>query len=67
MEKLHGEPSLNKIDDYKGTESLSKKRTVRNVVIFCLVVGAVFAYLRTTSTHEDFVGTKEQPGISVTK
>lgn len=67
MEKLHGEPSLDKIDDYKGKESKEKRNTVRFVVIFCLVVGAIFAYLKTPSTTQDVVETKEQPKVTETK
>jgi hypothetical protein len=43
-----GEPSLEKIDDYNGNESKQKRNTVRLVVIFCLVVGGIFAYLIST-------------------
>jgi len=62
-----GEPSLEKIDDYNGNESKQKRNIVRLVVIFCLVVGGTFAYLKSTSTSTDYVGTPEQPGISTTK
>lgn len=62
-----GEPSLEKIDDYNGNESKQKRNTVRLVVIFCLAVGAIFAYLKTTSVPVDYVGTQEQSGINTTK
>ena len=55
-----GEPSLEKIDDYNGNESKQKRNTVRFVVIFCLIVGGIFAYLKTTSVPVDYVGTQEQ-------
>ena len=68
MSKLNnGEPSLNKIDDYNGNESKQKRNTVRLIVVFCLVVGAIFAYFKATSLPTDYIGTPEQPGISTTK
>lgn len=67
MNNLNDEPSLDKIDDYNGTESGEKKNTVKLVVLFCLLVGAVFAYLKYTSAPNDYIGTKENPGISTTK
>lgn len=67
MEKLHGEPSLDKIDDYRGKESKEKRNTVRVVVIFCLVVGAIFAYLKSTSTVDDAIAPKEQLKVIETK
>ncbi|MDD2887985.1 MAG: hypothetical protein PHY66_09285 [Aliarcobacter sp.] len=64
MNKLNkGEPSLEKIDDYNGNESKQKRNTVRFVVIFCLIVGGIFAYLKTTSVPNDYVGTQEQSDI----
>ena len=67
MSKLDNEPSLEKIDDYNGKESKEKKNTVRVVIIFCLVVGAFFAYLKSTSTSNDYVGTPEKPAINTSK
>lgn len=55
MSKLKDEPSLEKIDDYDGKESKQKRNTVRLVIIFCLVVGGFFAYLKSTSTPNDYV------------
>ncbi len=66
MENENNEPSLEKIDDYNGSESEEKRNTVRLVVIFCLLVGAVFAYFKYTSV-DDYIGTKENPGINVNK
>ena len=63
----NGEPSLEKIDDYNGNESKQKRNTVRLVVIFCLLVGGIFAYLKTTSVSPTYVGTQEQSGINTTK
>ena len=68
MSKLNnGEPSLDKIEHYNGNESKQKRNTVRLVVIFCLIVGGIFAYLKSTSTSADYVGTQEQSGINATK
>ena len=68
MSKLNnGEPSLNKIDDYNGNESKQKRNIVRLVVIFCLVVGGIFTYLKSTYATNDYVGTQEQSGINTTK
>lgn len=67
MSDFDNEPSLNKIDDYNGKESKQKRNTVRLIVVFCLVVGAVIAYFKTTSIPNDYIGTSEQPGISTTK
>ena len=59
--------SLHKIDDYNGTESKQKRNIVRLVVLFCLLVGGLLTYLKTSSTSNDYVGTTEQPGINTTK
>ncbi|MGB6327743.1 MAG: hypothetical protein WBF48_02345 [Halarcobacter sp.] len=64
---MDDELSLDKIDDYKGTESKEKRNIVRLVVIFCLVVGAIFAYLKYNSEVSDYIGTKEAPGIVTNK
>lgn len=61
------ELSMDKIEDYNGKESHEKKRIVRNVIIFGLIVGAIVAYFKTTSVPDDYVGTPEKPGIDVTK
>jgi hypothetical protein len=61
MSKVNkGEPSLEKIDDYNGNESKQKRNTVRFVIIFCLIVGGVFAYLKNNSTSNDYLGTQDQ-------
>lgn len=68
MSKLNNsEPSLEKIDDYNGNESKQKRNTVRLVILFCLVVGAFIAYFKATAVPNDYIGSKEQPGISTTK
>jgi hypothetical protein len=67
MNNFDNEPSLNKIDDYNGKESKEKRNTIRLIVLFCLAVGGVFAYLKTTSLPNNYVGSPDQPGISTSK
>lgn len=62
------EPSLEDIDDFKGTETAEKRNTVRLVVLFILIVGAVFTYFKYENTDvKDYVGTIQNPGIDTTK
>lgn len=63
MSKNKGEPSLEKIDDYNGNESKQKRNTVRFVIIFCLLVGGIFAYMKNNSTSNDQINIQEQTGI----
>ena len=67
MNNIDNEPTNDKIEDYNGHESKEKRNTVKLVIVFCLVVGAFFAYLKTTSVVDDYVGTPDQPGISTNK
>lgn len=64
---MDDELSLNKIDDYNGKESKEKKKTVYMVVVFCLILGAILSYSKYTSEVDDYIGTKEAPGITTTK
>ncbi len=64
---INDEPSLEKIDDFNDKEPKEKRNIVKLVVIFCLVVGAVLAYMRSTSTYSDYVGTENNPGITTIK
>jgi len=64
---MDDELSLEKIDDYNDKESKEKRNTVRLVVLFCLLVGAFFGYLKYSNQVDDYVGTKEAPGIDVSK
>ncbi len=65
---MDDELSLDKIDDYNDKEPKEKRNTVKLVVIFCLVVGGVFAYLQSSNNnYEDYVGTADAPGITSTK
>ncbi len=63
MSKNKGEPSLEKIDDYNGNESKQKRNTVRFVIIFCLIVGGIFTYMKNNSTLNGQVNVQEQTGI----
>jgi len=67
MNELNNEPSNEKIEDYNGKESKEKRNIVKLVVVFCLVIGAVLAYMKTTSLPNDYIGTEEQPGINTSK
>ncbi|WP_072682603.1 hypothetical protein [Arcobacter sp. LA11] len=65
---MDDELSLDKIDDYNDNEPKEKRNIVRLVVIFCILVGAFFAYIQSSNgQYEDYVGTKEAPGITSTK
>lgn len=61
------ELSMDKIEDYDGKESSEKKRIIRNVIIIGLIIGAIFAYFKSTSVPDDYIGTEEKPGITATK
>ena len=64
---MDDELSLNKIDDYNNNESKEKRRTVWLVIVFCLLVGAVFSYLKYNSQVDDYVGNEQAPGIDISK
>ncbi|WP_121626999.1 hypothetical protein [Poseidonibacter antarcticus] len=67
MNNLNKEPENEDIEDYNGNESKEKRNIVRLVVIGCLIVGAIFAYLKYNSTVDDYIGTESNPGINTTK
>ncbi len=67
MNNTNKEPNLNDIEDYNNKESKQKRKTVKFVIVFCLIVGAFFAYLKSTSTPDDYIGTPENPGITMDK
>jgi len=63
------EPTMDKIDDYNGNESKSKKRTI-NIIIFSLLsIGIILAFIKSTNTipAKDYVGTDKNPGILIQK
>jgi len=62
----NNEPTLDKIDDYYGKESPQKRKTINNVIIFCLVMGAILVATKIyTYDNSDYVGTIDKPGIKV--
>lgn len=74
MEKKHkdgsleNEPTLEQIDDYNDNESPEKRRTVKLVVLFLIVVSVIYGYFKFNySINDDYVGTKDHPGINTTK
>lgn len=64
---MDDELSLEKIDDYNGKEPKEKRKIIWLVIIFCLIIGAVFAIIKSTNQFDDYIGTKESPGIVTTK
>lgn len=69
MSKIqHDEPNLEEIDDFNDKESDEKRNTVKLVIVFILIVGAVYTYFKyENNSYEDYIGTEEKPGISTTK
>jgi len=63
---MKNEPTLGKIDDYNNNESPEKRKTVRLVVLFCIIVGIVYSIAKYSNNSEsDYIGTVEQPGINI--
>jgi len=66
--KLKGEPTMNQIDDYNGTETPEKKRLVRNIIIGLLIVSVIYGFIKFSfSTPSDYIGTPENPGINTAR
>jgi len=64
---MKDEPTLDQIDDYNNNETPQKRRTVRLVVLFLLVVGIAYSIAKYNySNEEDYIGTENKPGISIT-
>ncbi len=63
---MDDELSLEKIDDYKGTESKEKRTIVKLVIIFCIIIGAIIGFLKYNNQFDDYIGTKEAQGIANT-
>ena len=62
---MDNEPSLNQIEDYNDNESPQKRRTVKIVVLFCIVVAVTYGYFKFNyGPTEEYVGTKDHPGIN---
>ena len=64
MNTLKGEPTLGQIDDYNGNESPEKRRLVWGIIIGLILIGAIYAVVKSNiSTPSDYVGTTQHPGI----
>ncbi|MEA2018352.1 MAG: hypothetical protein U9N59_07880 [Campylobacterota bacterium] len=65
---MENEPTLEQIEDYNDNESPQKRKTVKLVVLFCIVVAVTYGYFKFTySSTDEYVGTKENPGINIIK
>ncbi|MGB3750863.1 MAG: hypothetical protein WA945_04800 [Arcobacteraceae bacterium] len=63
---MKNEPTLEQIDDYNNNESPQKRRTVRLVVLFLLVVGIAYSIVKYNySVEDDYIGTENTPGINI--
>lgn len=63
---MKNEPTLDQIDDYNNNESPQKRRTVRLVVLFLLVVGIAYSIVKYNySVEDDYIGTENKPGINI--
>ncbi len=63
---MNTEPSLDQIDDYNNNESKEKRTTVRLIVVSLLIIGAIYGVVKYNYNNvDDYVGTKEQPGINI--
>jgi len=65
---MKNEPTLEQIEDYNNNESPEKRKTVIKVIVFCLIVGAIFASFKVIYNDVDeYVGTEQNPGINTAK
>jgi len=63
---MNTEPTLDQIDDYNGNESPKKRKTVRLIILFLIVVGISYSIVKYNNSQEnDYIGTKENPGINI--
>ncbi len=46
MPKITDEPSLKDIEDYDSNESRQKRNSIRLVIVFILIIGAILAYFK---------------------
>lgn len=68
MFKNRGEPSLEKIDDYNGHESKSKRNTVRLIILSLLILGIILSYLKNDNAKlENNIEIKEVPTLDISK
>lgn len=62
------EPSMDKIDDYYGKESPSKRKTINTIIVSLIVAGIILAIVRITNHNNvGYIGTPEHPGILIQK
>lgn len=59
----HFEPTLEKIEDYHGSESKEKKLTVWIVILSGLLIGAIYGMISVGSTVSDVMVDKKKTGI----
>lgn len=57
------EPTLEKIEDYRGKESTEKRLTIWIVVLSGLLIGAIYGIIMSNSTVSDSLVPKESTGI----
>ena len=63
---MNTEPTLDQIDDYNDNESPKKRKTVRLIVLFLIVIGISYSIVKyNNSQTNDYIGTKENPGINI--
>jgi hypothetical protein len=57
------EPTLEKIEDYRGQESTEKRLMIWIVVLSGLLIGAIYSIMMSNSTVSDSLVEKESTGI----
>ncbi len=62
------ELSMHKIEDYDNNESKSRRNTVKLVILIGVLIGIIYTVFKYNySEVNDYVGTKDNPGIDTTK
>ncbi|MEA3512584.1 MAG: hypothetical protein U9R37_03185 [Campylobacterota bacterium] len=65
---MENEPTLEQIDDYNDNESPEKRRTIKLVILFLIVVSVVYGLFKFSyNSVDEYVGTPDKPGINTTK
>jgi hypothetical protein len=57
------EPTLETIEDYSGKESREKRMTIRIVILFGLLIGAVYGIINANSSVSDDLGVSHATGM----
>jgi len=66
--KLVNEPTLDTIDDYNNQETPEKRKTIRLIIGGLFVFAIILSYIKISNdTVSDYIGTAENPGITVTR